>query len=583
MAFNCKGRFLGFCFLLLILSASVSGFAGVAHTIQEQYRQDYANKAMVLKIPVYSEKQFIYFTGKNYRIDEGSGIPRYKVGDQLRVLAIDFSGDVIKFKMSGITKPGTIELHFKFDTELKENFPNREIFNQALQAVLTEGLKYTEIEDAKKTFLEDQFAQSVKNLAESASVSRDVVFQVIAPAVPAYQEARKEIDSLRNKIQDLSGQLAGVQSENRKLESQVKDQQAEAARMKSANAALQEKMSSSLSQISRLGDDLKDAKGSAQGYQKELANIQRSLNLKVDAARDLSAQIADLGQVLKKLQKENDALDQQIAALRASLESQQAANARLTRANDELKSQNQKMQKTIETLTSNKDSLAGQYMTLKNEKEKLDDFSSAIRFLNTRMIDENTEGGIHYGKAQVFLNKVLLGSLEWRMPTALKQGESQPAGAVFSAESIDYIKVTPEEKRILRTFGDSLRIGIQLTSDTESIQFTASPEKLVQQIAERDQFKWEWVLANQGTQNAKILLEVHLINKHSGEIPLFHQEFALASANVIRQIRSYIQPIPLVAGAILGFLLFGIVGIFRRDKTPKRLPPSSVHTGKKEL
>ena len=344
MAFNCKGRFHSSCFLLLMLSASITGFAGIAHTIQEQYRQDYANKAMVLKIPVYSEKQFIYFTGTNYRIDEGSGIPRYKVGDQFRVLGIEFSGDVIKFKMSGITKPGTIELHFKFDAELKENFPNREVFNQALQAILTEGLKYTEIEDAKRSFLEDQFGQSVKNLAESASVSRDVVFQVIAPSVPAYQEARKEIDSLRNKIQDLSGQLAGVQSENRKLESQVKDQQAELARMKSANAALQEKMSSSLSQISKLGDDLKDAKGSAQGYQKELANIQRSLNLKVDAARDLSTQISDLGQVLKKLQKENDGLDQQIAALRTSLEAQQAAYARLARANDELQNENQKRQ-----------------------------------------------------------------------------------------------------------------------------------------------------------------------------------------------------------------------------------------------
>jgi hypothetical protein len=252
MAFNCKVRFLSCCFLLLF-SMRISAFAGVVHTIQEQYRQTYADKAVVLKIPVYSERQFIYFTGKNYRIDNGSGIPRYKVGDQLRVLGIDFSSDVIKFKMSGITAPGMIEIHFKFDAELQGNFPNRESFNQALQAVLTEGLKYSEIEDAKRAFVEDQFDRSVKSLADSASVSRDTVLQVIAPGVPAYQEARKDIDALRNKIQDLSGQLAGVQSENRKLESQLKDQQAETARMKSANAALQEKMASSLSQISKLG------------------------------------------------------------------------------------------------------------------------------------------------------------------------------------------------------------------------------------------------------------------------------------------------------------------------------------------
>lgn len=582
MAFNCKGRFLS-CYLLLLLSTGVSGFAGIVHTIQEQYRQDYANKAMVLKIPVYSEKQFIYFTGKNYRIDEGSGIPRYKVGDQLRVLGIDFSGDVIKFKMSGITKLGMIEIHFKFDAELKENFPNKDIFNQALKAVLTEGLKYSEIEDAKRAFVEDQFAQSVKSLADSASVSRDTVLQVIAPSVPAYQEARKDIDALRNKIQDLSGQLAGVQAENRKLESQLKDQQAETARMKSANAALQEKMSSSLSQISKLGDDLRDAKGSAQGYQKELANIQRSLNLKVDAGRELAVQISDLGQIIKKLQKENDALDQQIAALRASLEAQQAANARLTGANEELKTENQKMKKTIETLASNKDSLAGQYMVLKTEKEKLDDYSSVIHFLNTRVIEENTEAGIRYGKTQVYLNKVLIGTLEWRIPSALKQGENRPVEAAFSAESIDYIKVTPEEKRILRSLGDTLRMRIQLIPSVESIQIISSPEKPVQEIAERDRSKWEWTISNQGTKDARVLLSVHLINRHSGEIPVSIQDFSLMSSNAVRQIRSYIQPIPLAAGILVGFLLFGIVSIFRRNKTPKQKPPASIHTGTKEL
>jgi len=532
---------------------------------------------------VYSEKQFIYFTGKNYRIDNGSGIPRYKVGDQLRVLGIDFSGDAIKFKMSGITAPGIIEIIFKFDAELSENFSNKEIFNQALQAVLTEGLKYSEVEDAKRAFVEDQFDRSVKSLAESASVNRDTVLQVIAPSVPAYQEARKEIDALRNKIQDLSGQLAGVQSENRKLESQVKDQQAEMIRMKSSYAALQEKMNSSLSQISKLGDDLKDAKGSAQGYQKELANIQRSLNLKVDAGRELSAQIADLGQVIKKLQKENDALDQQITALRTSLEAQQAANARLAGTNEELKTENQKMKKTIETLASNKESLAGQYMTLKTEKEKLDDFSSAIRFLNMHVIDENREDGIQYGKGQVYLNKVSIGSLEWRIPTALKQGESKSVEVVFSAESIDYIKTTPEEKQILRSFGDVLRMRIQLIPSVESIQITSSPEKPVQAIAERDHSKWKWTISNQGTQDARVLLAVYLLNKHSSEIPISQQDFSLMNSNAVRQIRSYIQPIPMTAGILVGFLLFGIVSIFRRNKTPKQIPPASRHSGTKEL
>jgi regulator of replication initiation timing len=303
----------------------------------------------------------------------------------------------------------------------------------------------------------------------------------------------------------------------------------------------------------------------------------------VDAGRELAAQISDLGQVIKKMQKENDALDQQLASLRTALEAQQTANARLTGANEELKIENQKMKKTIETLASNKDSLAGQYMALKTEKEKLDDYSSAIQLINTRVIDENTEDGIRYGKTQVYLSKVLIGTLEWRLPSALKQGESRACEAAFSAESIDYIKATPEEKLILRSLGDTLRMRIQLIAAGESIQITSSPDKAVQEIGERDRSKWEWTITNQGTQDSRILLAVHLINRHSGAIPVSMQDFALVNSNVVRQIRSYIKPVPLAAGIVIGFLLFGIVSLFRRNKTPKQLPPPSIHNSTKEL
>jgi hypothetical protein len=33
-------------------------------------------------------------------------------------------------------------------------------------------------------------------------------------------------------------------------------------------------------------------------------------------------------------------------------------------------------------------------------------------------------------------------------------------------------------------------------------------------------------------------------------------------------VRDYLQPIPLALGAVIGFLLFGIVGVFRRTRHP---------------
>ena len=72
-------------------------------------------------------------------------------------------------------------------------------------------------------------------------------------------------------------------------------QQAELVRLRGDYATLQEKANNHASQVSRLSDELRDVKGSAQGGQK---------------------QISELNQVKAKLQKEADSLGQQISQSR---------------------------------------------------------------------------------------------------------------------------------------------------------------------------------------------------------------------------------------------------------------------------
>jgi hypothetical protein len=99
------------------------------------------------------------------------------------------------------------------------------------------------------------------------------------------------------------------------------------------------------------------------------------------------------------------------------------------------------------------------------------------------------------------------------------------------------------------------------------------------EVGERDRSSWRWSIVNRGTQDAQFLLAARLVNRDSNEIPLFQQESRVAASNAVRQVRSYLQPIPLIAGAILGFLLFGIVGIFRRPsktRMAQRRSPASV-------
>jgi predicted nuclease with TOPRIM domain len=583
---NWAFRFRILCLAPVLFLGALLSFAGVSRPIQEQYKKGYENKAMFLKIPIYAEKQMIHISGQGFRVEQGVGSPRHKVGDQLRVLLVDFGGDEIRVRLGVIAGQGFVEVIFKFDSSLQESFPNRDVFDRALQATLTEGLKYTDIDDAKEGFVRDQFDRAVREIASSASISRESVLRNIAPSVPAYQDAQRDIESLKNRIQDLSSQLSQSQSDNRKLESESRAQQTELARLKTANSALQDKLENYTTQISKLGDDLKDAKGSAQGYQKELANIQRSLNMRVEAGRDLTAQISELGQILRKLQKDNESLANQAGSLRTNLDAQQAANARLIGDNEELKANNRSMQSTLATLTSSKDSLGRQYLDLKNAKEKLDDFARAANALRTRIAEESTEEGIHYGKADVFVKDIRVGSVDWSIPANLNSGEAREGEATFSTASIDYVRATTEERHILKTFGERLKVRIDLATASDSMTVTPGQNKPIQEIGERDSSKWQWSIQNKGSKDARLVLSARLINKNSREIPLLQQERLVTASNVVRKVRAYLQPIPLAAGIVIGFVLFGIVGIFKRPKSPTKPPNDFVgpgYAGRKQL
>jgi predicted nuclease with TOPRIM domain len=559
--------------------------ASVSRPIQDRYRKDYENKALFLRIPVFGERATVYISGRNVRPEAATGIARFKVGDQLRVLGLEFGGDEIRFRLGQIAGPGVAEVVFKFDSPLAENFPNSDVFEKAVQAAFTEGLKYTDLEEAKRGYVEDQFDRNVRELAETAGTNRDLVLKTIAPKLPAYQDAMRDIDNLKSRNQELGTQLTQTQSDSRKLEAELKSQQSEILRLRSANSALQEKIDSSTTELSRLGDEVRNVRGLTQGYQKELATIQRSLNIRVDSGRDLAAQISDLGQVLQKLQKENSTLDTQSTSLRQSLENQRAANTKLLGENDDLKNANRQMHDTISALTSKEDSLARQFLQVKQNRDNLQDLVSAAQNINSKLVEESTTGGVYSARFNIYLREVLLGALTVRLPDGLSHQQEKAGEAVFASESIDYVKLSPDERLILRSLGDRLKLQLKLASVSEGMAITPQKGDAVQEIGERDSATWRWNVTNRGTQDAHVLITARLINRNSDEIPLMQGEHLVKSSTLVRQVRSYLQPIPMTVGGVIGFLLFGLIGIFRR-KTPehphREEPSPSTYVGHKK-
>jgi hypothetical protein len=546
--------------------------AGVSRPIQDKYRRLYENKALFLKIPLFSEREIVPVSGRGRAGAARGGPARFKVGDQVRVTGIDFGNNEIRFRVNAISGTAFADIAFRFESDLLEEFPNSELFEAALRDTFTEGLKYADLEDAKRGFVEDAFDRMIADLAATAGTSKETVLKTIAPDVPAYQEAQREITGLRDRTQTLSSQLAQLQAEHKKMESELRNQQAEGARLRNLTNSLQEKIDTSTSQLSRLGEDLRTARGLNQGYQKELANLQRTLNLKVDANRDLGAQIAELGQVLRKLQKDNETLQHDNGSLRVEVEDLQSRATRLTSEVEDVKGANQKMRQTIATLTSKEDSLARQYIELKETKENLENVVLSVGALRTSMQEQKNEGGLRFGKTAVYLGDILLGVVEWRFPERLSPQEEKLAEASFSSESIDYVRVQPQERHILRSLGDRMKVQLELTSGSASLQVQPETDHAAQVVGERDRATWRWRIVNRGTQDGSVKLQAALLNKNSDKIPVMEQESLVLSSSMVRQVRNYLQPIPMAVGVMLGAVLFGIAGVFRRGRRHASAP-----------
>jgi len=429
-------------------------------------------------------------------------------------------------------------------------------------------MKFSDVDEAKRGYVEDQFERVLRDLVTTSGTSREFVLKSMAAKLPGYQDALRDVENLKGKNQELSGQLGQAQSDNRRLETEVRQQQAEINRLRSSMAALQEKIDSSSSQLARLGEDLKTSRGMTQTYQSQLANLQRSLNLKVDQNRDLAGQISDLAAATKKLQKDNEALESQGAALRKELEGERNANKRLSGEVEDLKASNQKLNETIATLTSKEDSLARQYLDVKLSKENLENARRGLENLSTRVLEEKREGGMRYRKAQLLLREIPLGTLELKIPERLSPGERKSAELVFATDSIDYVRVSPDERQILRSLGEKLKLQAKLSSPASTMQIKSDRNEAAQELGERDRATWRWDIDNRGTEDTRLELDVALVNRNADPIPLVREEHLIASSSLVRQARDYLQPIPMALGAVLGFLLFGIVGVFRKGKRP---------------
>lgn len=234
-------------FLVMGILAQYSSvlFAGMDRVLQEKYRRRFENKALFLRIPIRAEKHVIYVGERGLDAERRPGnLFRFKVGDQVRVYNISFGGEEIKFKIGSLDATKQSDVIFKFPTSLQESFPEQ-VFDLTLANTFTEGLSYTDIDEAKQKFLGDQFDKMVSDLAATSNTSREFVMQALVEKVPAFASGKRELRNLEAKNGELQQQLGQLNSRIRNLELEQKQLHAENTRLRSQAEAIRSELNSS--------------------------------------------------------------------------------------------------------------------------------------------------------------------------------------------------------------------------------------------------------------------------------------------------------------------------------------------------
>ncbi len=549
---------------LVIFLLGVGTAAGVTRAIEESYRQRYENRALFLRIIVRGTKQLMMVgPGGTLRSQRSADPLAFKVGDQVRILKVDFGRDEVKFKIASTDLARQAELVFTFPQPLGETFPQAADFDSALEKVFTQGLSYKEIEASKLEYLRGEFERIASELAVSSNSSREFVLDAVAELVPRYQEARQDLNNLGQKNRELASRIAEIEARLRRSESEKTALESERARTRRALDLIRRELGIEVS------DD--DLSAEVAKLKQRMAELQRSLNLRIESSKDLARQIEELNRASQQLQREKSRLDQELTTVKAELEKAKKQIDDDLREITKLQGDNERLSRDLRVLTEKEGSLARRYLDLQREKDRTDSLLAATLAVSLERLDEARKDNYVEREFLVKLKDTALGRFGLRLPIELKAGESKSASAVFIAESIDYVALSDKERKILSSLGKSLKVEQQLLPAGDGVQIAPAAADR-REVEERGSERWEWTVTKSGPGPAAITLKARLINQDGAEVPFYADKFEIAAPSLVEKMTGLVQPVSLLLGGICGALLAGLIMLIWPHRRPSSRP-----------
>ena len=545
----------------IFLTMSLWLNAGVRREIETWYEENYKNKALFLKIPIRGKRQIVHVGGAQPTLDPESSNSSllFKVGDQVRITEVIFRNDSVRLKIASLEVRSEGEIAFEFPQRLEEDFPQRGNFDVALEATLTEGLSYTDIDSAKEEFIKSQFDQFVQQLARSNNASNDFVVATLGQKIPAYQLTK-------NKLQEVEKTLLEETTARKQVESDLARLRAEWDRTKTQLTTLQSERDGLLTGIKSAERQKDDFRESARAYEQQIDSLVENLNLKTSSATSLSTQVKVLNESIKTLQQERIRHARELQDTTTQLAQYQESNQKLSEELQKTQNEKDKVWEDLRLITSNRKSLEARYLAIKQENEKFQDTSLLANSLYLKKRIERREEGV-FQLADLYLLSQLIATLEIQAPPYA--GTVHPVRFVMKSPEI--VKFTEEEREIYEVLGEKLQIQTDWESNSEDLKIVLLDTEPLQTAGPRESVEWRWMFQGDISQPEQVSLVTHLMSPDGVKIFLGSQDFTVSPGQMIARLRHSFSPISLLAGAVLALTVLGVVVTFRKRS---RLPES---------
>ncbi len=553
-------------FFIVACTTTLSLMAGIEKQTQNYYLGRYLNKTFFLRAPLYDSFQIIDVREK-IRIDPSSqvGTLIFKVGEQVRVIGIEFKQRSIRFRVVALEGRPEGMVLFRFARPLEQLFDQKDMFEEALTFAFTEGVSYRDIDAAKIAFIENRHEEIIHKFVAETGTTRGFVVKKLTDKNAEYQKAIKNARELEKTVIRFEKRM---EKSSKELDFQRSRYRELAQHLEKVTIDLGVEKEERLQALGQLEEGRKSAQKiqvelnqlrKAQGvYEQQVNDLVASFDFQEGNGEEVESKVASIGSFVSQLQMDQSKLSNQLTELRSQVSALQNNNKALDQDLSLVRNENKRLLSRLRVLTSDKKSINFQYLEMREQKEileKADELSEAIKV--GPLVDmEVEEQGL---TAPIFLESRLLGTVNIMPPDYVGNRSKVEVSLV----SPDTVKFSDRERKLHSDLGDEIRVEVAWVASKDlAVELVEGEGSRI--LKRREKAFWEWEFKGAISKSQTTTFKIDLIDRNSQKIPLLRQQFVVHPASPWNWILRIFSLPSLFVGLIVGGVAMKVLNYLRR-------------------